>query len=222
MEDGCFATDSTLGDWLGATARTVRRWRKELMSAGVLEVEETDRRHLIPTQPDNSVRTKMSEPDKNVRTNLSSPDKNVRDQPDKNVQHIEDNNTQAVGPESVHAREEQSTEPQGDGTAGGKPRVDDLDAITQQILDTRLRGLTQKDKIRQVCEKHGQAGWDVLREVCHEVKDNGWSVNGSVIFQRLTDQIQMLQDDEPERNDGFASKAERHRRAARRGAGLDG
>jgi hypothetical protein len=96
------------------------------------------------------------------------------------------------------------------------------------VLSTRLRGLTQKDKIRQVCEKHGQAGWDVLREVCYEIEENDWSVNGSVIYERLTTQLQMLQSDDSTAtgsnkitDDSFRERSQSIREAARRGAGVD-
>jgi len=261
MEGGCFAQDTTLARWLNTTARTVRRWRKELYQAGYLKEEPGDQgRHLIPheAEPDKNVRedrTKSSGqncpdrtelsggPDKNVRTKMSEPDKSVQDRPDIFVQHREYNIPQAGGPESERAR---ARDPQGaddtstddastgggsassggsanGGSAGGKPRIDSLDSITEEVLSTRLRGLTQKDKIRQVCEKHGQAGWDVLREVCYEIEENDWSVNGSVIYERLTTQLQMLQSDDSTAtaDDSFRERSQSIREAARRGAGVD-
>jgi hypothetical protein len=245
MEDGCFAQDTTLARWLNTTARTIRRWRKELYQAGYLKEEPGDQgRHLIPheAEPDKNVqddRTKSSGqncpdrtelsggPDKNDRTKMSEPDKSVQDRPDNFVQHREYNIPQAGGPESERAH---AHDPRGaDGTstsggsAGGKPRIDSLDSITEEVLNTRLRGLTQKDKIRQVCEKHGQAGWDVLREVCYEIEENDWSVNGSVIYERLTTQLQMLQSDDSTAtaDDSFRERSQSIREAARRGAGVD-
>ena len=194
-------------------------------------------------------RTELSGgPDKSVRTKMSEPDKSVHDPPDNFVQHREYNIPQAGGPESERAR---ARDPQGagdsftdgtstgggsatsggsanSGSAGGKPRIDSLDSITEEVLGTRLRGLTQKDKIRQVCEKHGQAGWDVLREVCYEIEENDWSINGSVIYERLTTQLQMLQSDDPKAtasnttaDDSFRERSQSIREAARRGAGVD-
>lgn len=105
LDQGCFASDGKLSDWLSTTRRTVRRWRNELVNLGYLKVKENGKRHLIPTEPDKNVRTKSSEVDKSVRTKMSTPDKNVQNDPDKNVQDIEYNNNSRRVVESGGAKE---------------------------------------------------------------------------------------------------------------------
>jgi hypothetical protein len=236
LEEGCFAHDPTLADWLGTTPRTVRRWRKELTSAGYLREEPADRgRHLIPhkADPDKNDRTKMSDRTDMSGQNCPPADKNVHDDPDKNVQHREINIPQAEGPGEgapapTHDPSTRTSSKNGEAEAPDSidPVVESentVNAITEAAFGEPVRGLAVKEQIRTYCERAGPEGWDCLRSACHLINEKGWNPTSQLVKKKLWQQLQILREtDEHERPDDFASKAASIHEAARRGAGLDG
>jgi len=132
MEEGCFAHDPTLAEWLGTTARTIRRWRKELYEAGYLREELAENgRHLTPqeAEPDKNVRTEMSGRTKFSGQNCPDRTEMSADHPDKNVRDREIYIPQAGGPggESAPAR--------GDGEATGSSPSLDLEEYDLELKD---------------------------------------------------------------------------------------
>jgi len=208
MEDGCFAQDTTIAEWLGTTPRTIRRWRRELEEAGYLREEPGEKgRHLIPqkAEPDKNVRgdrTKMSGQNCPDRTELSGgPDKNVHETPDKNVQHKEIDIPQAGGleraPTPAPEEPEPSTEPQ-NGLASADDTVDE---ITEAVFGKPIRGLAIKDEIRAYCERAGPEGWDCLRSACHLIEEKNWNPTAQLVKKKLNDQLELLREtDELTRN----------------------
>lgn len=103
--------------------------------------------------------------------------------------------------------------------------VDSVDAITEAAFGEPIRALTMKDEIRTYCERAGPEGWDCLRSACAMINRKGWNPTAALVKKKLIDQLNLLNesdesdDKEP---DDFASQTQRLRKAARRGAGLDG
>jgi len=228
MDEGCFAQDPTLADWLNMSTRTVRRRRKELYRAGYL-VERADdgRRHLVPQRPappdknghsDNSVRTNLSSPDKIDRTKMATPDKNGHAPPDKNGQHREINNNSGRRA-GEGARASARGDDSGDQAGPFEVETDSVDAITETAFGEPIRGLTVKDEIRTYCERAGPAGWDCLRSVCKTIREKGWNPTAQLVKKKLADQLALLEEsDEAYEPDDFASQAQRIFDAAGDGA----
>jgi len=108
-EKGCVMHDSTLGERLGVTARTVRRLRKELQGAGYLRVVHgAHRRELVPVVPDTADffdDRNVQRPDTSVQTpdiDDETPDSSDRTPPDTSVQDREINYPE--GASSARAR----------------------------------------------------------------------------------------------------------------------
>jgi hypothetical protein len=231
LEAGCFAQDPTLADWLGTTARTVRRWRTELAEAGYLREEPCERgRLLIPQEadPDKNVREEEDDRTKMSGQNCPPPDKNVHDGPDKNVHHRENNNTQAVGPGEgapAPAREAPAGDAGGDGAPTGEDDPldaadDSVDAITSAAFGEPVRGMTVKDEIRTYCERAGPEGWDCLRSACALIRKKSWNPTAQLVKKKLNDQLELLSEsDELSRDDAKQRPEENWKRLSRAAEG---
>jgi len=147
MEQGCFAKDGTLAEWLGCTERTIRRWKRELEAADYLTSEHRNgRRYCVPNgdvcdKPPDTERTKMSAP----------PDKNVQD-PDKNVRtKMSNTDSIYIPPSGVNTREARAR----GNPASGNGHVDGqtADEIYRSVTGHPNPGAFAVDLMRQTVDE---------------------------------------------------------------------
>jgi phage replication O-like protein O len=64
--------------------------------------------------------------------------------------------------------------------------------ITESVFGEPIKGLTIKDQIAQLCDAHGEVGWDVLRETCELIDEKGWNASGPLVRTKVQQQLNML------------------------------
>jgi len=141
LRDGCTATDSTLGDYIGKSTRTVARRRQELVDAGYLREEQAANcRRLVPKWPEDPDETGETTPDRFDETPDKTDEEGVKfDErgPDKSDTHKE---IDIPTRESAPAREDDS---------------EDLPPSEQKRFE-KLRDLVAGTYSREQLESHAE------------------------------------------------------------------
>ena len=187
LEGGCYVKDEKLGTWVGCSARTVRRRKRELETAGYLTIDhQNGRRYLVPT----------AEVDKTDRTDLAD----KTDQPDNfdgqnwpnDRTHL--SNTDKIDRTNLSNTERYNIPPSGDNPRESAPAR--VRAVLVEELDTDFPGqqLT-RDELAQIVARAGPKGLEILRGVCQEFERRDWSPNLPTIIKRFKRQIKDLDHD---------------------------
>jgi len=155
---GCILHDSTIGEKLGMSERTVQRRRKELLNDGYLkEVDGTNRRELVPTLPEKS--------DDTYDISDESPDTSVETHDSSVVEHDSD----VVPPHDTDDEDLVSNNPEGVEAPAPAGETDAEKAV--RIFTEELRGPREFYEEAKKIKRHVQ--WDpeklsVWRQVCYD------------------------------------------------------
>jgi len=159
LEDGCTASATQLGAWLGMSERTIRRRRDELIDTGYLRIKPAQSaRKLVPVKSDGQDCPTQTSDNSDRKSRMT--DKSGQNRVDKSGQHKENKNTHERGRAGAHGEggdeDEQTTV---------EERFEKLVTIWRQTSGTPPLNAKREETFYRWADDEVITEWDTYQKV---------------------------------------------------------